>query len=808
MIKHLFFLGANVFLILVIHCTFIFANGNTLHIGIQEDQIPLEYIDDQGEPRGIIVDLWRLWSVKTGSPVQFIPLLKETAASALETGEVDVISNLGNLTGIDSDSLRNSLPLYDVEYYIFSHKNSQDIRNIGSFKNFKIGVIQNSLVGNWEEIGLPSSLLKKYPTMISLYHGLANGEIQSAVASEMLFRVALAKTIGTIQISQSVEPVTSKSIGALVANDNEALHQKIKVGFEKITAAETQTIKSRWTGASIGHRIPWQLYSFGILVGATFIIGLLLWFWNFNLKEKINLATKDLWEKHQQLIVSEEELTQLRNYLSNIIDSMPSILIGVNLNGEVSQWNKMSENFTGITDNSAIGQNLCDVFPEMRSVIGKIAESIQINKTKKYINKPFRKGDGIVYQNLTIYPLIGSSVKGAVIRLDDVTKEHDLKEQLSQAQKMEAIGTLAGGIAHDFNNILSAILGYTELAQGKASVGSEIWGYQQEVFKAAVRASELVKQILTFSRQSEQERVRVNIHLIVKEALKLIRALIPSTVEIRQKIDEQSGVALVDPTRIHQVIMNLCTNGYHAMRETGGVLGVELSQVDLKKDDIKVANLNLPVGSYVVMSISDNGTGMDQATLSRIFEPFFTTKATGEGSGMGLAIVHGIIKSHDGHVSVYSEIGKGTSVKIYLPKVEEGNESILNNPEFVNPSGSERILIVDDEETILQMAKQALERLGYRVTSMENSAEALQRFKSEPENFDLVLTDMTMPHLNGAELAQEMLGVRPGIPIIMCSGFSDIMSEEKARSIGIREYVMKPIVINTLAKTIRKVLEA
>jgi PAS domain S-box-containing protein len=393
-------------------------------------------------------------------------------------------------------------------------------------------------------------------------------------------------------------------------------------------------------------------------------------------------------------------------------------------------------------------------------------------------------------------------LKGYVGAVTDITNIKKLEGQLQQAQKMEAIGTLAGGIAHDFNNILTPILGFADIVKMGLPKGSEIWNHQQEVIKAARRAADLVKQILAFSRLSENERKPLQINLIVKEALKLLRASIPTTIEIHEDINN-SGTVIADPTEIHQIMMNLCTNSYHAMRETGGILSVELLQVKVDRDD----SLNLTPGPYLVIKVSDTGKGMDSFTMGRIFEPYFTTKKKGEGTGMGLAVAHGIVKSHGGDIIVYSEPGEGTSFQIYLPQVTTQNIDLKEEPEEELPTGNERILLIDDEETILMVEKEILKKLGYTVTGFSDSDEAFRTFSNQPENYDLIITDMTMPHMDGSQLSRSILSIRPDIPIIMYTGFSELMDRDKAMAIGIKEYLMKPIVVNDLAKSVRKVLD-
>jgi signal transduction histidine kinase/ActR/RegA family two-component response regulator len=400
-----------------------------------------------------------------------------------------------------------------------------------------------------------------------------------------------------------------------------------------------------------------------------------------------------------------------------------------------------------------------------------------------------------------------------LVNVMDVTEQKQAREekkelqtQLQHAQKMEAIGSLAGGIAHDFNNILLPIIGYTEMAITDVPQGSLTRKNLGEVLKAAELAKGLVQQILTFSRRSKKERKPLMIQPIIKESLKLLRASLPSTIEIRQNIDNKCGAILADPTQIYQVMMNLCTNAYHAMREKGGILEVTLTEVNIDSPDLPL-NLDLNQGPYLRLAISDTGHGMDRAVVERIFDPYFTTKAPGEGTGLGLSVVHGIIRSHDGYITVYSEPGEGTTFYIYLPRIDvdaKVPETISTEPA---PKGEEYILFVDDDEQIVNVVQQILERLGYRVAARTSSVEALEAFQAQPEKFDLVITDLTMPNMTGTELAKRLIDIRSDIPIILCTGFSEAISKKKAKAIGIREYVMKPITMHGLAMTIRKVLD-
>ena len=377
-----------------------------------------------------------------------------------------------------------------------------------------------------------------------------------------------------------------------------------------------------------------------------------------------------------------------------------------------------------------------------------------------------------------------------------------LREQLFQAQKMEAIGTLAGGIAHDFNNILGAMLGYTELSIQHLDPDSIPRNHMDKVLTAGSRAAELIRHILTFSRQTEHERQPLDIRPIIKESLSLLRATLPASIDIQSDIPDIVGNVLADHSQVQQIIMNLCTNAAHAMSLKGGVLVVSLSEITIET----AKKFGLSNGRYLKLSISDSGKGIEPMIRSRIFDPYFTTKSKGEGTGLGLATTHGIVKSYGGAIDVYSEVGVGSTFNVYLPVIDDETRTseVLEQP-FVR--GSECILFVDDEELLVEMGREILGSLGYTVVPHIRSFEALQDFKRNPRRFDLVLTDLTMPEMDGIELSTEILKLRPDIPILLCTGFSAQIVPERARRAGIRQVLMKPLLVGTLAQAIRQTLD-
>ena len=382
----------------------------------------------------------------------------------------------------------------------------------------------------------------------------------------------------------------------------------------------------------------------------------------------------------------------------------------------------------------------------------------------------------------------------------------NLQTRLNQAQKMEAIGTLAGGIAHDFNNILASILGYAEMIREDIPSETSTARDLAQVIKASNRAKDLVKQILAFSRLAETENIPLQPALLVKETIKFLRATIPMTIAIEYDVDKECAVIIADPTKIHQVLMNLCTNAFHAMEENGGTLSISLMKKALTLNDLAHEPHLLP-GNYVQLSVRDTGAGINPEIKAKIFDPYFTTKETGKGTGMGLAITHGIVKNYGGFITCESKVGEGTVFHINLPSLEEHILPEVRHSVEPTSIGTERILLVDDEPMLAEMAQQMFERLGYHVTLRTNSIEALTTFKKQPDDFDLVITDQTMPGMLGVDLASRMLQIRPSLPIIICTGYSNRISKEQIESVGIKGFALKPFSKNDIAALIRRVLD-
>lgn len=525
---------------------------------------------------------------------------------------------------------------------------------------------------------------------------------------------------------------------------------------------------------------------------------------------KLHRKVAELERTNRELQLNRAELQRMSTVISQTAES----IIVTDQDGIIQYVNPGFEKVSGYSGEEVVGKkpSILKSGRQDDAFYEDLWKTIKAGKvwTGHFVN---RRQDGSLYeQDASISPIINGAgeITNYVAVKNDVTDKIRLENQLRQAQKMESLGTLAGGIAHDFNNILTIILGYADIAQSVHAEGSSSWNDLREIKNASNRARELVKQILTFSRFSEQERSLLKLKALVREDVKLLRATIPTSIEIRADIDADCGSVLADANQMHQVIMNLCSNAYQAMRSTGGELSISLAGVHLTEGRF-IGDVAVPADDYVRLQVRDSGTGIDKAVLERVFEPYFTTREKGEGTGLGLAVVHGIVKAHHGYITVESEVGRGTCVNVYFPRFDGDDKDVAQvvgvSQAEVLPHGTEHILLVDDEKSVVEVERRILTKLGYQITPMQSSREAFEFFSRDPARFDLMITDMSMPEMTGAELSTRILAIRPDLPIVLCTGFNEEIDEKRAKEMGIRKFILKPPSHGLLARTIREALD-
>ncbi len=800
----------------------VFANPShsrtgTVKIGVYENA-PIVYQDESVGYSGLAIDILQHIAAKEGWNLEYVSGSLAECLERLERGEIDLQVYIAYSDERARKFDFNQETLLSNWGVVYTWPGS-GIENILDLEGKRVALMKESIhppafmelinsFGIQPEIipiddhrqGFQQVSEKKIDAVVvNRIFGLAHGKQFPVEKTNIIFNPIEIRYAAPKGMNSDLLGAIDTHLKELKTNHDSIYYQSFNKAFG---LSEPLAAMSKW--------VYWGFFLLFVLIGVLVLI-------NSILNQRVHARTAELRSEIGERKQADKALQESEANLRTLIKSIPDVVWLKDTQGVYLFCNSRFEclygaqrkDIIGKTDYDFVDKELADFF-QRHDQAAMVAGIACVNEEEltfaadghrellETIKTPMFGGEGQLVGVLGIARDITERKRLEVERIE-------MEERLRQAQKMEAIGTLAGGIAHDFNNILSVIFGYTDMARAAAPSGTQLEKDLEQVSIAAHRAKELVKQILAFSRQSVTERIPLKLQPLIKEGLRMLRSSIPSTISITEDIVPNSGVIMADPSQVHQILMNLCTNAYHAMEATGGVLSVTLKPVLIGPDERKRASHPTP-GEYLEFTVSDTGCGIGPDIIDKIFDPYFTTKGAGKGTGMGLAIIHAILSDYGGMITVESQLGQGTTFHVFFPVGDEDAAPEIIEPEDI-PRGNERLLFVDDEELLAEMGKEMLERLGYRVTVRYGGVEALETFKNMPGEFDLVITDQTMPGITGSELSMMMMEIRPDIPIILCTGYSNLIDEDSAKALGIKEFVLKPLSKGTIANLIRKVLE-
>lgn len=783
-------------------------SSDPVRIGVYQNT-PLTFIEENGKTKGFFIDILEYIASKKGWEIEYVHSSLPECLSNLENGNIDLLGVIAysETRGRIFDYTYESVITNWGQMYL---NKKSDIESILDLKGKKVAVLQNDIYFNnlrklVNQYGIKCRFIEafEYEDVLAL---VEIGRCEAGLVSQ-IYGLQRERDYDIIKSSILLSP--QKLYWAAPKGKNQELLYKLDSSLRNLKNNQQSIYYEalvKWFSigekSKFGKWFKWMISSFVVLLILFFTVSLIL---RVQVKSKTN-----------ELLIKNEELRESEERFRNVYDTAPLAFVVWDINTRVTDWNKKAEGLFGWTREEVVDNIFFDFLipekdrPQVKDVVNILLKG---ELQSHSINDNLTKDGKIItceWNNSLLHDNDGNIIGAISLGLDiterkQVEEEKDkLQTQLQQAHKIESIGTLAGGVAHDFNNILGIIIGNVELALDDVPGGNPAYLNLEEIRTASSRAKDVVRQLLSFARKTKLEKKPTNIIPIVKESLKLLRSSIPASIELRQNIAKDVDTILADPTQINQVLINLCTNADHAMPD-GGVIVVTLRNIELdEKTTDQYPKLN--PGRYVNLAVSDTGHGMPPEEIDRIFDPYFTTKEVGKGSGMGLAVVHGIVMNHDGAIFVDSELEKGTTLNIFFPITEREPISGIPIDEDL-PTGKERILFIDDEESMVSVGRNRLERLGYQVETKTSPVEALELFRANPDQFDLVITDMTMPQMTGDHLVGKILKIRPDLPTIICTGFSEKIDEGKAKEIGIRQYIEKPLNRSDLAKLVRRALD-
>ena len=773
-------------------------------LAIAEHREPYTIIKKNQAASGIIFDYLEILSKRLGVIMEPHIIPQSEFRNGLLPKQCDIV------VGMEPPERHHNLIFTDklltVSHVIVNRMDEPYIDGIDAFPGRTVSAVNNTVVFDHIQSAFPNIRLIGAKNVLEALNTTSTGTSAATICDLTIAGHLIADNrLANLKIAAPFQaPEVSLRFGMAKAQPTLSLLNK---AIHSISPEEHEQINQKWHQVRYEKGFDWQIViKWALIISGIFLLILcIILYWNRRLaievteRKKAETALKESQERYRGIF----EATKSGVAVYQAVDAGKDFIF--------KKFNPSAERIEAIGKEAVIGQRVSIIFPGYKD-IGLLDLFRQVYQTGEPKGHPISlyKDERITgWREHFVYKLPSGEIvtvySDETKRKTDEAEKERLTAQLHQSQKMETIGTLAGGIAHDFNNILGMVMGNIELAIEDCTDPKAVVDRMTDAQKACIRAKNVVRQLLRFSRQGDEKKQPIRLDDLIRDSQKMIRSLFPATIDIQMEIIVQSGMLLGDTTQMHQLLLNLCTNAAHAMEGTGGRLSIRLSEVYLNADDVRQLN-NLPPGDYLKLTIRDTGTGLDPIIQNRIFDPYFTTKDVGKGTGMGLAIVSGVVRNHNGFITVDSKPGKGTIFTILLPVYLGEKPAALVDPQ-VDYRGSEKILLVDDEPMIVQVQKEILEKLGYSVTVKENPIEALQLFKHNDDAYDLVITDMTMPKMTGEQLAAEILAIRPDMPIILCSGFCVNMTCEKAAHMGISQYMEKPLRKDQLALTVRQVLD-
>ncbi len=765
---------------------------------------PLNFVNEDGQADGLYPDLIRQIAKENNWQLSFVAGTWAQSMDRLLKGDIDLLTTVAHTPEREELLNYNQEPVLDIWGQVFLRPGS-DVSNILELEGKKIAVMEKDVNGRnfvktSRQFGVSCEIVK-FPSHDAVFDSVKKGETDAGVAPQH-YGLRHAGDFGLVGSSIQFAPFSI--FFATRKGEYLDLLRQIDLQLSLWKQEKNSFYYKRvayWMGAKGYEKIivpSWLLWT---LVGVV-CLSCALFLNNRILNARFR-------EKTRELDLSE------RQYRS-LVESANAVIMRLDHTGKIVFLNQVGLELFGYKPEEIIGWHVMDTIVPKNTGSGRDLEFMIKDILEHPENYKLNENENVCRDGRRVYIQWSNKAitdedglfKEILSVGTDVTQHRELKRELFQAQKMEAIGTLAGGIAHDFNNILSVILGNIELALLQKDSPEKFSSCLETAKKASQRASDLVGQILTFSRRSDVPKQPIHISIVVKEALKMLRSTLPTTVTIEQDI-KSDGLVLSNPTQIHQVVMNLCTNAYHAMGEKAGKLTVKLSELCVMTNAFVGPKLELEQGEYVLLEVRDTGVGMDPKFVGKIFEPYFTTKEKGKGTGLGLAVVHGIMKELNGKIMVSSEPGQGTVFQVYLPKCSE--DTPFSAPQSLDKEmslcGTETIMLVDDEMDVRHYLEEVLQLHGYTAVCFPDGKSAQEAFEQDPDRYQALVTDMTMPGMTGKELSRSILQTHPGFPIILCTGYSQAMSREKADAIGVAAFLQKPVAMGQLLKKVRQILD-